>query len=169
MTQPIFTTEELMQQIRHLEAERESLTALITEYRMLCDQKDGQIRHLEARVREGIEEKSQADYLTEEIEYLQFQLDQYKQTAQGAQLRETELNREMGETITALNRTEDIRHQYTHLEAQLTDLQEQVSELSKRNLKYHQQASQIAELESALQVAEETIALWQSRAGQTNA
>jgi len=145
--------EELLKQIKHLAAERESLLSQINEYGYIIDIRDEQIELLEKQNAEATELRSVADNQLNELQSLQNHIGRLQQQAEGATNREVNLEFLVAESVSVEQQLADLQEQYTYLQVQLSDMQLQLNEIQNRNLLLQQQNSRVAELESLLEDA----------------
>lgn len=142
---------ELETQLKHFIAENESLKAQLSEYCYIIDVRDQEIDALRRKLSELTESQSRTENQSGELLILQEYIDQLKNQMRGASDRESDLEKQLGFSVSTEHRMDDLKQEYTHLQTQLADFQDQLQDLTNRNLLLQQQTSQIAELESMLE------------------
>ena len=138
-------------------AENESLKVALQKYKATAELKNIEQSELLERAALAGEIKSYYDLQTEELKYVRSYVNELMQKAEGAAQRETELEREIKESINTSHQLEEIKSKYNHLQVQLDELMERLQELKTQHILQQQQISRTAELESMLANAEEEI------------
>jgi len=142
-----------------LQAENERLKQLLEEYNTTALQKNTTQQGLEENTIDVAALKSYYDLQTEELKFVRYYIQELKEKAEAAVQRETQLEKELTQSISTSYQLEDIKSKYNHLQAQLNDIEERLQQLSSQNILQILQTSRIAELESMLANAEEEIDL----------
>jgi chromosome segregation ATPase len=138
-------------QIQILIAENEKLQAEVEELNEILAIKEESIAELKKIALSNAEIRSKMDMQQEEIEILQNRIGQQKQKSAGAEQREFELHQELTAAAKEHHQYTDLLQQYTYINIQLTDVQEQVAALKKRNNMLQQIAVKIGEMESMVE------------------
>jgi chromosome segregation ATPase len=138
-------------QIQILIAENEKLQAEVEELNEILAIKEEAIAELKKIALSNAEIRSKMDMQQEEIEILQNRIGQQKQKSAGAEQREFELHQELTAAAKEHHQYTDLLQQYTYINIQLTDVQEQVAALKKRNNMLQQIAVKIGEMESMVE------------------
>jgi hypothetical protein len=136
--------------LSHTLAECESLKAQLEEYRYIIMMRDRDIENLRMKLAEKAEFKSNTDNQEEELRLLQDSVHLLKIKASGGMGR-PETGQPAYENNSAEFELEDMQQKTIHLQTQLADLQERLSELTNRNLLLQQEASRTGELEELLE------------------
>jgi chromosome segregation ATPase len=138
-------------QIQLLIAENEKLQAEVDELNQILAIKEEAITELKKIAISNAEIRSKMDMQQEEIEILQNRLSHQKQKLAGAQQREFELHQELTTAAKGHHQYTDLLQQYTYVNIQLNDVQEQVATLKKQNNMLQQIAVKIGEMESMVE------------------
>jgi chromosome segregation ATPase len=138
-------------QIQILIAENEKLQAEVEELNEILAIKEEAIAELKKIALSNAEIRSKMDMQQEEIEILQNRIGQQKQKSAGAEQREFELHQELTAAAKEHHQYTDLLQQYTYINIQFTDVQEQVAALKKRNNMLQQIAVKIGEMESMVE------------------
>ena len=152
----------LLDQIRHLVSENESLKGRLGEYQYNTSIKEIAIQELRLQIASSNETKSRFDNQAMELELLQNYMGDMEQEITGAENWELDLHQQARHGIGLKHQFDDLKQQYIFLQTQLTDLQTQLQESKKRNLLLQQESSRIAELESLLADAEQERDEWKA-------
>jgi DNA repair exonuclease SbcCD ATPase subunit len=142
-----------------LQAENKRLKQLLEEYNTTALQKNTTPEGLEESTIDVAALKSYYDLQTEELKFVRYYIQELKEKAEAAVQRETQLEKELTQSVSTSYQLEDIKSKYNHLQAQLNDIEEMLQQLSSQNILQILQTSRIAELESMLANAEEEIDL----------
>lgn len=116
-------------------------------------------QELQEKASAGAAVKSYYDLQTEELKYVRSYVGDLMQKAEAAAQRETELEKQITQSVSVSHQLEDIKIKYNYLQAQLNDLGERLQQLNNQSIIQAQYAGRIAELESLLANAEEEIEL----------
>jgi chromosome segregation ATPase len=138
-------------QIQILIAENEKLQAEVEELNEILAIKEEAIVELKKIAISNAEIRSKMDMQQEEIEILQNRIGQQRQKSAGAEQREFELHQELTVAAKEHHQYTDLLQQYTYVNIQLKDVQEQVATLKKRNNMLQQIAVKIGEMESMVE------------------
>jgi chromosome segregation ATPase len=138
-------------QIQILIAENEKLQAEVEELNEILAIKEEAIAELKKIAISNAEIRSKMDMQQEEIEILQNRIGQQKQKSAGAEQREFELHQELTAGAKEHHQYTDLLQQFTYVNIQLNDVQEQVTTLKKRNNMLQQIAVKIGEMESMVE------------------
>jgi chromosome segregation ATPase len=138
-------------QIQILIAENEKLQAEVDELNEILAIKEEAIAALKKIAISNAEIRSKMDMQQEEIEILQKRIGQQKQKSAGAEQREFELHQELTAAAKEHHQYTDLLQQYTYINIQLADVQEQAATLKKRNNMLQQIAVKIGEMESMVE------------------
>ncbi len=147
----------LLNKVKYLVAENESLKARINECEFIAANKQKTIQELKLQMNENSEVRSRLDEQIMELENLQVSINKiiaHNPGSQQPQSLQDDLRHQLNEH----------QQQFTYLQTQLSDLQSQLHELKKRNLLMQQQSGRIAELESLLADAEQERDEWKALA-----
>lgn len=140
-------------------AENATLKLLIQEYQQEMLQKNIAQKEWQENASANAAIKSYFDLQTQELIHVREYVQELMQQAEGAALRESELEKQVSIGVSTGYKLADIQSQCNLLQAQLSELSERMQELLKLQILQHQQLSRIAELESMLAIAEEEIDL----------
>jgi chromosome segregation ATPase len=138
-------------QIQILIAENEKLQAEVEELNEILAIKQEEIAGLKKIALSNAEIRSKMDMQLEEIEILQNRIGQQRQKSAGAEQRELELHQELTAAAKEHHQYTDLLQQFTYVNIQLNDVQEQVATLKKRNNMLQQIAVKIGEMESMVE------------------
>ncbi len=138
-------------QLQILIAENEKLQAEVEELNEILAIKQEEIAELKKIAISNAEIRSKMDMQQEEIEILQGRIGQQKQKSAGAEQREFELHQELTAAAKEHHQYTDLLQQFTYVNIQLNDVQEQVATLKKRNNMLQQIAVKIGEMESTVE------------------
>ena len=147
----------IITETERLQAENDSLKQLLQEYRESDLLKNIEYRNLQEVASSGTAIKSYYDLQTEELKYVRIYINELMQKAEAAAQRETELEKQVTQSVTTSYQLEDIKSKYNYLQVQLNDLTERLQQLNNQNILHLQQVGRIAELESMLANAEDEI------------
>ena len=149
--------------LQQLQAENDRLREELSDYRERISQQTETIRELSGQASAGTVIRSYYDLQNDELVRLREYIRELMQRAEGAAERESELEKQVSIAVSSSHQLDDIRSQYTCLQAQLSDLQERLQELHRQQVVMQQQAARATELESQLAIAEEEIELLKLR------
>jgi chromosome segregation ATPase len=138
-------------QLQILITANEKLQAEVEELNEILAIKQEEIVELKKIALSGAELRSKMDMQQEEIEILQHRIGRQQQKWAGAEQREFELHQELTAAAKEHHQYTDLLRQYTYVNIQLNDLQEQVATLKKRNNMLQQIAVKIGEMESMVE------------------
>ncbi len=138
-------------QIQQLIVENESLQMQLHEVNYILEIKEQEIAELKKIASATTEMQSMLDTRLDELEMMQNHIGKQQQRAEGAEDRELELQQELTQAIQLQHQYNDLFQQYTYVNTQLTDIQEQLAAVKKKNKMLQQIAVQVGELESTLE------------------
>ena len=153
---------DLLQQIKSLVAENVHLKSRLDELQSYTAFKEQEVQELKLKIAAGTETKSKLDNQLLEIEILQNYMAGLQQKAAGAVNRELDLEQQIGNDISEHHQFQDLQQQYIYLQAQLTDLQDQLQECNSRNVVLQQETSRMAVQESLLADAQQERDEWKA-------
>jgi chromosome segregation ATPase len=151
----IHDNQSLINKIKYLVAENESLKARVNECEFIAANRQKTIQELKLQMNENSEVRSRLDEQVIELENLQVSIDKIIAFNPGSQQPpglQNDLRHQLNEH----------QQQFTYLQTQLSDLQSQLQELKTRNLLLQQQSGRVAELESMLADAEQERDEWKA-------
>lgn len=148
-----FDNQSLINKIKYLVAENESLKARISECEFIAASRQKIIQELKLQVNENSDVKSRLDEQVMELENLQVSIDKIIAFNPGS-FQPHSLRNDLSHQLI------EHQQQFTYLQTQLSDLQSQLQELKNRNLLLQQQPGRVAELESLLADAEQERDEW---------
>jgi hypothetical protein len=91
------------------------------------------------------------DTQLDDMQLMQNHIGKQQRQAAGAEERELELQQELTQAIKLQHQYNDLFQQYTYVSTQLTDVQEELAAVKKRNSMLQKIAVQIGELESTVE------------------
>lgn len=139
------------EQIQQLIAENESLQVQLQEVNYILQIKEEEIAELKKIALTTAEMRSIMDTRLDELQMMQNYIGKQQQKAAGAEDRELELQQELTEAIKLQHQYNDLFQQYTYVNTQLADVQEELAAVKKKNKMLQQIAVQVGELESTLE------------------
>ena len=146
----------LLNRVKHLVAENESLIARITDCEQIVAARQKTILELKVQLSENSEVKSRLDEeLTATAALKDLINDMVTTGAESMQL-------PIADKDDLKYQLEEQKRQLVLLQSKLSDVQLQVQDLSKRNLQLQQQSGRVAELESLLADAEQERDEWKA-------
>lgn len=140
------------QQIQQIIKENESLQVQVNDLNYILADKEAEIAAFKKVAAENAELRSMLDMQLDEIHHMQNRIGKHQQQAAGAEEREFELQQELTDAAKLYHQYTDLLQQYTYASTQLTDLQEQLAVLKKRNNMLQQIAVKIGEMESTVEL-----------------
>lgn len=149
----------IITETERLRSENDSLKQLLREYQQTALLKNMEKRELEEQAASGAQAKSFYELQTIELRYVRNYIHELMQKAEGAALREAELEKQVTQSVSVSHQLEDVKVKYNYLQVQLDDLAERLQQLNNQSVLQLLYASRIAELESMLANAEEEIEL----------
>ncbi|WP_301924472.1 hypothetical protein [Ferruginibacter sp.] len=148
-----FDNQSLINKIKYLVAENESLKERINECEFIAASRQKIIQELKLQMNENSDVKSQLDEQVMELENLQVSIDKIIAFNPGS-FQPHSLQNDLSHQLI------EHQQQFTYLQTQLSDLQSQLQELKNRNLLLQQQSGRVAELESLLADTEQERDEW---------
>ena len=139
------------EQIQQLIVENESLQVQLQEVNYILQIKEEEIAELKKIALTTAEMRSIMDTRLDELQMMQNYIGKQQQKAAGAEDRELELQQELTEAIKLQHQYNDLFQQYTYVNTQLADVQEELAAVKKKNKMLQQIAVQVGELESTLE------------------
>lgn len=140
------------EQIKQIIKENESLQVQVNDLNYMLAEKETELAAFRKAAAENAELKSMLDMQLDEIHQMQNRIGKQQQQAAGAEEREFELQQELTDAAKLYHQYTDLLQQYTYASTQLTDLQEQMAALKKRNNMLQQIAVKIGEMESTVEL-----------------
>jgi chromosome segregation ATPase len=138
-------------QIQQLIKENKSLQKELQEVNYILEIKEQEMAELKKIAATTTEMRSMLDTRLDELEMMQNQIGKQQQRAEGAEDRELELQQELTAAIQLQHQYNDLFQQYNYVNTQLTDVQEELAAVKKKNKMLQQIAVQVGELESTLE------------------
>ena len=138
-------------QIQQLIKENKGLQQELQEVNYILEIKEQEIAELKKIAATTTEMRSLLDTRLDELEMMQNHIGNQQQRAEGAEDRELELQQELTAAIQLQHQYNDLFQQYTYVNTQLTDVQEELAAVKKKNKMLQQIAVQVGELESTLE------------------
>lgn len=139
------------EQIQQLIVENESLQAQLQEVNYILEIKEEELAEFKKIASAATEMRSLLDTRLDELQLMQNRIGKQQQQAEGAIDRELELQQELTQAIQLQHQYNDLFQQYTYVNTQLTDIQEELAAVKKKNKMLQQIAVQVGELESTLE------------------
>jgi chromosome segregation ATPase len=140
-------TQEHLQQ---LVQENELLQVQLEELNMILSAREEELELLKRNAADATELRSQLDIRLDELHSMQNQIGKKERQALGAEERELELQQELTQAARLQQQYDELLTNYAYMQAQFTDLQLRLEELTARNRQLQKAANAIAELESEL-------------------
>ena len=138
-------------QIQQLIKENKGLKQELQEVKYILEIKEQEIEKHKKIAATTTEMRSLLDTRLDELEMMQNHIGKQQQRAEGAEDRELELQQELTAAIQLQHQYNDLFQQYTYVNTQLTDVQEELAAVKKKNKMLQQIAVQVGELESTLE------------------
>jgi hypothetical protein len=157
-------TRDLLIQLKQLVSENANLRARLEEYEFNTTIKEREMLDMKQQIINSNELTSRLDNQVMELGLLQNYIDDFSKDKNKAISGQINLQQLPGEGGAFKHQLEDLQQQYNYIKIHVEDLQVQLQDLKGRNLLLHQQASQIAELESRLADAEQERDEWKALA-----
>jgi len=139
------------QQIQQLLSENEHLQAQLQEANEILALREEELAMVREQAAEAAALRSQLDIHLEELKTMQNFIGRQQQKAAGAEERELELQQEITATIPLAHQYDELLHQYHYITTQLTDIQEELAAVKKKNNMLQKIAVQVGELESTVE------------------
>lgn len=141
---------DILDKIKHLVAENESLKAMLQEYQYNISLKEKIIQELNLQIDSNNEAKSQLDNQAEALEFLQNYLSDAKQEMACSVNTDLYLTLQPGKEINLKYQLEHLIEQKTFMQIQLATIQIRLQELTTQNLLLQQETSRMAGLQMLL-------------------
>jgi DNA repair exonuclease SbcCD ATPase subunit len=139
------------EQIQQLIKENESLQVQVNDLNYILGEREEEIAELKKAASASAALRSILDNQLDELHFMQNRIGKHQQQAEGAEERELELQLEVTQAIKLQHQYNDLFQQYTYVSTQLTDVQEELTKVKKRNNLLQNIAVQIGELESTVE------------------
>ena len=139
------------EQIQQLIAENESLQVQLNDLNYILGEKEEEIVLLKKAASAATELRSMLDSQLDEMHLMQNRIGKQQRQAAGAEERELELQQKLTQAIQMQHQYNDLFQQYTYVNTQLADVQEELATLKKRNNMLQKIAVQVGELESTVE------------------
>jgi chromosome segregation ATPase len=139
------------EQIQQIIAENESLQVQVQELNYILGEREEVIKYLKKEASAATELRSIIDNQLDELHLMQNRIGKQQRQAEGSEERELELQQELTRGIQTQHQYNDLFQQYTYVNTQLADVQEELAQLKKRNNMLQKIAVQVGELESTLE------------------
>lgn len=139
------------EQIQQLIVENESLQVQLQELDYILEIKEEELAEFKKIASAATEMRSMLDTRLDELQLMQNRIGKQQQQAEGAEDRELELQQELTQAIQLQHQYNDLFQQYTYVNTQLTDIQEELAAVKKKNKMLQQIAVKVGELESTLE------------------
>lgn len=139
------------EQIQQLIAENESLQVQINDLNYILSEKEEEIALLKKAASAATELRSMLDSQLDELHLMQNRIGKQQRQAAGAEERELELQQELTQAIQLQHQYNDLFQQYTYVNTQLADVQEELAALKKRSNMLQKIVVQVGELESMVE------------------
>ena len=139
------------QQIQQLLSEYESLQAQLEEANEILALREEELAMVREHAAEAAALRSQLDIHLDELKMMQNFIGRQQQKAAGAEERELELQQEITAAIPVQHQYNDLLQQYNYIATQLTDIQEELASVKKKNNMLQKIAVQVGELESTVE------------------
>lgn len=154
---------ELMERLKHLVSENNSLAAKLEECRQIIASRDKEIDLLHNMVAEAGAQRSVTDNKMEELDLLQDYIAEIKQVVQNVSYTGDNTNQQQTSHVTITEQElEEMQAMNTYQQIQLKDLQSKLAEMKAYKEQLAQQSVRIAELESRLALAVEERDGWKN-------
>lgn len=150
-------------QIQALLLQNKSLQAEVQELNEILAIKEEEMAELRKKGDENAALRSMIDIHLEELQFMQNRIGKQQQKAAGAEDREMELHQELTQAAKVQHQYNDLLRQYTYINTQLDDVEEELTKIKKRNTILQQIAVKIGEMESAVEMLAEEKELLQHK------
>ena len=150
-------------QIQAIQVQNQSLHAEVQELNEILAIKEEELAELRKKGDENAALRSMVDIHLEELQFMQNRIGKHQQKAAGAEDREMELHEELTQAAKVQHQYNDLLRQYTYINTQLDDVQEELTKVKKRNTMLQQIAVKIGEMESAVEMLAEEKELLQHK------
>ena len=142
---------DLVTAFKKMLAENKSLQARQEESAAIIASRDNKIAMLQTMLSEADEYRSSTDNRLEQLDELQFYINDLKQQVAGTVYMAVGRQQQPGVNSAGVEQQlDELRKDYAALQSQLAGMQVQLQEVNSRNLQLQQQGSRVAELESLL-------------------
>ena len=142
-------------QIQAIQVQNQSLQAEVQELNEILAIKEEELAELRKKGDENAALRSMVDIHLEELQFMQNRIGKHQQKAAGAEDREMELHEELTQAAKVQHQYNDLLRQYTYINTQLDDVEEELTKVKKRNTMLQQIAVKIGEMESAVEMLAE--------------
>jgi predicted nucleic acid-binding Zn-ribbon protein len=138
-------------QIQQLIGENERLQVQINDLNYMLAEREQEIAELKKYQSEETALRSMLDLQLDEMQLMQNRIGKHQQQAAGAEEREFELQQELTQAARMHQQYSELFQQYTYVNTQLDDIQQELLKVKKRNTMLQQIAVKIGEHESTLE------------------
>ena len=140
------------EQIQQLITENESLQVQVNDLNYILAEREQEIAELKQNNTTDAELRSMIDMQLDELHLMQNRIGKQQQLAAGAEEREFELQQELTQAAKLQQQYSELFQQYTYINTQLDDVQQELIKVKKRNGMLQQIAVKIGEVESTLEI-----------------
>lgn len=138
-------------QIQQLIGENERLQVQINDLNYMLSEREQEIAELKKYQSQETALRSMLDLQLDEMQLMQNRIGKHQQQAAGAEEREFELQQELTQAARMQQQYSELFQQYTYVNTQLDDVQQELLKVKKRNTMLQQIAVKIGEHESMLE------------------
>ena len=138
-------------QIQQLIGENERLQVEINDLNYMLSEREQEIAELKKYQSHETALRSMLDMQLDEMQLMQNRIGKHQQQAAGAEEREFELQQELTQAARMQQQYSELFQQYTYVNTQLDDVQQELLKVKKRNTMLQQIAVKIGEHESMLE------------------
>lgn len=138
-------------QIQQIIAENERLQVQINDLNYMLSEREQEIAELKRFQSDETALRSMLDLQLDELQIMQNRIGKHQQLAAGAEEREFELQQELTQAARMQQQYSDLFQQYTYVNTQLDDVQQELLKVKKRNNMLQQIAVKIGEMESTVE------------------
>ena len=139
------------EQVQQLITENERLQVELEELNYMLLQREQTIAALKTSNAADAELRSLLDLQLDDLQVMQNRIGKHQRKEAGAEEREFELQQELTQAVKLQHQYNDLFQQYTYVNTQLEDIQQELARLKKRNNMLQQIAVKIGEMESTLE------------------
>jgi dynactin complex subunit len=139
------------EQIQQIITENERLQVQINDLNYLLSEREQEIAELKKFRSDETALRSMLDLQLDELQVMQNRIGKQQQQAAGAEEREFELQQELTQAARTQQQYSELFQQYTYVNTQLDDVQQELLKVKKRNAMLQQIAVKIGEMESTVE------------------
>jgi DNA repair exonuclease SbcCD ATPase subunit len=139
------------EQIQQIITENERLQVQINDLNYLLSEREQEIAELKKFRSDETALRSMLDLQLDELQVMQNRIGKQQQQAAGAEEREFELQQELTQAARMQQQYSELFQQYTYVNTQLDDVQQELLKVKKRNAMLQQIAVKIGEMESTVE------------------